>query len=146
MKASCKPSEDVCLEHSRPLIGETFCDENCKHENADHLKPGDILTPTSFAPIEQGCPVLVEQFRCLDCGAWLSLGHSDETDEHVAIEIRAAEIAQAVADNGYYPIWPERHSDEIRGWSVAESNMHPHSGAWLAGYLARQIATHTEES
>lgn len=29
---------------------------------------------------------------CKDCGAWLSLGPSDETDERVALEILAAAI------------------------------------------------------
>ncbi len=35
--------------------------------------------------------VLIDASRCLDCGAWLSLGNSDEhASEQVEIEIRAA--------------------------------------------------------
>ncbi len=62
----------------------------CKHENADHLMPGQ-----SSADLDNQrtiiAPVLVEQFRCLDCGEWLSLGHSDEYG--CESEIRAAELA-----------------------------------------------------
>lgn len=57
----------------------------CRHENADHLKPGDVLTPSGYAPIEEGQPVLVEQFRCLDCGEWLSLGPASLTS-HAEME------------------------------------------------------------
>jgi hypothetical protein len=37
--------------------------------------------------------VLVEQFRCCDCNAWLPLGPSRDDDERVAIEIAAAGVA-----------------------------------------------------
>lgn len=83
---------------------------------------------------------------CNHCGEWLPLGHSDETPERVAVEIRAAAL---VADLPYNPHDNERtnaimSSEERLGWSIAESSMCEHSKAWLAGYLARIIATHEE--
>lgn len=62
----------------------------CKHENADHLMPhdrievyeGDIMVLRGYAACEQ--------LRCLDCGAWLSLGPSNDEPDEVRVEIRAA--------------------------------------------------------
>lgn len=42
----------------------------CQHKNADHLKPGEWLN-LGDQPVHI---VAFEQLRCLDCGAWLSLG------------------------------------------------------------------------
>ena len=44
----------------------------CRHENADHLMPGELLDfDEPHTPPQR---VTVEQFRCLDCGEFLSLG------------------------------------------------------------------------
>lgn len=64
----------------------------CGHENADHLMPGERFQPYAeyprrCAPIES---VTCEQFRCLDCGAWLSLGEANDADPNVELEIEAA--------------------------------------------------------
>lgn len=89
------------------------------------------------------------RLKCDRCGAWLSLGHSDETPERVAIEIRAAEIAES---------YPTLHSvrraiddggtdgAEYAGWlqHAFDSQKHPEQFGELAGYLARAIATHEE--
>ena len=61
----------------------------CKHENADHLRAGEgwaLMDGTAMPD------ALCEQFRCLDCGAWLSLGPSNDEPEAVRIEMRAAEM------------------------------------------------------
>ncbi len=86
-----------------------------------------------------------EQHKCLDCGAWLSLGEANDDDPRVAVEIRAAEIA---ADD-----------DELMGMCESfgwESLLAPkfstdpvddgYSQKWHAGYLARCIATHSEDA
>lgn len=125
--------------------------KRCKHENADHLKPGDEWADMDGDFIEV---VLVEQFRCCDCGAWLSLGPSDETDERVAIEIRAAEIAtnaaRGVGLGGHRPNhctgehcwhWHERDDsgpccycgDDVGLFTTCD-----------VGLLAREIVTHEE--
>jgi hypothetical protein len=105
----------------------------CKHETPRGLTWDE----------EQGWMTGGDDARiCRWCSDWLSLGHSDETDPRVAVEIRAAEIAQAVIANGYYPTWPGRTQDEMLGWSIAETNMQHHGSDWLAGLLARVIATH----
>ena len=84
----------------------------CKHENADHLKPGEILTPSDYAPIEEGHPVLVEQFRCIDCGAWLSLGPSTPPPR---IELQLAEWLADV-----HRLWaPSRERTKIINNGVA---------------------------
>lgn len=121
----------------------------CKHENADHLMPGECFVRNGFASY-----VLVEQFRCLDCHAYLSLGDSDEhASVAVEMEIRAAEIAADLDEADRLCDWTMSNDafigltafEERRGWSIAESNMQHHSNAWLAGYLARCIATHEDE-
>lgn len=82
---------------------------------------------------------------CLDCGAWLSLGYSDETP--VAVEVRAAEIAatyptlhslrcaieRGEVDGAEYAGWIEHAFDSAK---VPEQE-----GEW-AGYLARCIVEH----
>jgi hypothetical protein len=64
--------------------------KDCKHENADHLMPGDRLW--TYLADEPETIVRYEQFRCIDCMAWLSLGPSND-DERACIELRAADIA-----------------------------------------------------
>lgn len=68
--------------------------DGCKHENADHLMPGDVFLPKPFGQSAPD-PVVVEQFRCLDCGAWLSLGRAKHKGKHAAtirVEIAAARL------------------------------------------------------
>jgi len=72
---------------------------------------------------------------CTSCGHWLPLGHSDESDPRVAVEIRAAEMIQDIERTGWTVL--SRNGEEGRGWDCAESNMADHSDAWHAGYLAR---------
>jgi hypothetical protein len=48
-------------------------------------------------------PALVEQFRCLDCGAWLSLGPSNDEPDSVKVEIAAAAQAASYRDQNYRP-------------------------------------------
>jgi hypothetical protein len=36
---------------------------------------------------------VVSSRRCLDCGAWLSLGPANDDDDRVKVELRAAELA-----------------------------------------------------
>jgi hypothetical protein len=80
---------------------------------------------------------------CFDCGSYLSLGHSDETDERVAIEIRAAEIAATLkATNA-----PSLSECEQHGWEAHANGMRPvlcENGDFNAGHLAREIVTHEE--
>lgn len=109
----------------------------CKHENADHLMPGQ------FTMLEDGrlITALVEQFRCIDCGAWLSLGESDEhASEHVEIEIRAAHLAHG--ENNEHEFsgleWCGFGGDEqayVDGVLMYVS----HHREWRAGYLAHCI-------
>jgi hypothetical protein len=111
----------------------------CKHENADHLMPGDCTRPWGH--------ITVEQFRCLDCGAWLSLGPANDTPE-VCVEIRAAELV-ALGDEWWNG---RKYVDESRGVLCFHNGGTPGDDddggcsefadeEW-AGYLARCIATH----
>ena len=121
----------------------------CKHENADHLMPGELLdfdephTPT--------WRVTVEQFRCLDCGSWLSLGPANNDGPHaeqVAIEIRAAELAadprpwiaafRSVGCHGDWFGWCQHVAAEFDPTATMLPNEQ-------AGYLARCIAQHDAE-
>ena len=117
--------------------------KRCRHENADHVLAGQ------FTMLSDGTIVdaLVEQLRCLDCGAWLSLGPSNDAPAQVQVEIRAASLAASLTRLGAILAWqfnPHEWDEERRGWSMAETNMQQHTNAWHAGYLARVIATHTE--
>lgn len=111
----------------------------CKHENADHLFPGNTFGQMiADSPLT---PVLAECLRCIDCCAWLPLGPSN--DLGVAHEIRAAEIATELADKGC-----TMSSLEVIGFN--EEPMRLRNGAPIeldtlsqrAGYLAKCIAEH----
>lgn len=70
----------------------------CKHENADHLNPGEWFTPSSDAPPRIDAVIaIVEQFRCVDCGAWLSLGPARDTG-YTRVEIAAARLIAGYED------------------------------------------------
>lgn len=105
----------------------------CKHENADHLAPDyDTRGLTGWARCEQ--------LRCIDCGAWLSLGPSNDEPEAVRIEIRAAEIAANGVGVGSTDLV------EAFGWAIAKWGNRDtpiYVGQWC-GYLAHEIVTHTE--
>jgi hypothetical protein len=112
----------------------------CKHENAvakygetTHNERGDIIYEVEFC-------------ECLDCGVWLSLGDSDESDPRVALEIRAAEIAANLSENGC-----EMSSLEIAGFNGDPMRLrngmpiHLDTDAQQSGWLAREIAQHESE-
>ena len=104
----------------------------CKHENADHLRAGEgwaLMDGTAMPD------ALCEQFRCLNCGDWLSLGPSNDEPVAVKVEIRAAEIA---ANTGR-----ALRDGELFGWRSFGMGMFPYPGE-VAGYLARAIAEHEE--
>jgi hypothetical protein len=92
----CRPSEDVCLEHCLPLVTERTCADGCLHENADHIKHGERMDfdvdarPSNLSPCEQ--------FRCVDCGAWLSLGPSNDAIPPAEMRL-AAMLACHFADD-----------------------------------------------
>jgi len=113
--------------------------DECKHENADHLMPGERYSWEPHAPPE---PVLVEQFRCLDCGAWLSLGEANESAVSV-IELRAAELAAVPSHELVFRT--DRvvdGTDCAIGWHDHQYDADPRrdSPSWRIGWLARQIA------
>jgi hypothetical protein len=70
----------------------------CTHENADHLKAGDSFVPHSSSGLDMIKHVAVEQLRCLDCGAWLGLGDSNDVGRRVTIEIAAARLIAGYED------------------------------------------------
>jgi hypothetical protein len=128
-----------------------FCAERCPHDNADHLTPGEWLTIDGVPQHVVTC----EQFRCLDCGYWLSLGPSSESEPEVKIEIRAAQLAAELPFNAHDN---ERFIaltsfGERRGWAMHKAEQRGDTEWWFvrgnssgpAGYLARCIATHEEE-
>lgn len=90
---------------------------------------------------------------CKLCRAWLPLGPSNDDDERVRVEMRAAEISALLSNDAALYDWTLSNEEfvsftafeERRGWSVAESSMRNHSNAWLAGYLARCIWTHCDD-
>jgi hypothetical protein len=128
----------------------------CKHENADHLTAGEAST-WGDGPLD-GYIAIVEQFRCVDCGAWLSLGRSKDADPVVRVELRAAAVAIEVKERRHG--WPARlnHPEEVIGWDRhscgddpvfnSENQGLPLRG-WTvkrwSGWLAREIAAHVDD-
>lgn len=115
----------------------------CKHENADHVFAGDVIHWYSWNA--RSTTVQCEQLRCLDCGAWLSLGPSSETPE-CAVEIRAAEL---VASNDHWRRLVHSgvpgHDDEVDGYLMFfDEQRVPGNAAQWAGYLAGAILEHGE--
>ena len=84
---------------------------------------------------------------CADCDQLLPLGPSNDSDERVRLEIRAAEIAVEVEEMTelWLYVGDNVSDDESRGYCRAESNAAEHSAEWHAGELARCIATHDED-
>lgn len=76
----------------------------CTHENADHLQPGEWFNLDDVPQHVVTC----EQFRCIDCGAWLSLGPSNDR-----IPAREKRLAAGIA--GIVILWPlgSGRDDEI---------------------------------
>ena len=104
----------------------------CKHENAEHMMPGGSSTPDWCVQFYAEC----EQFRCIDCGAWLSLGPANDRPKSVRMEARAAELANSPKNS-----WCT--NDAWSGWHAHEMDWEPFTSLESeAGYLARVIATH----
>jgi hypothetical protein len=120
----------------------------CKHENADHVKAGEQY---ALYDRERGettyREALVEQFRCVDCSAWLSLGPSDETDPRVALELRAATLSHTTfsllidCENCGWEAHDDIDTDHDRDCQYPW----PERDGFDAGYLARCIANHDKE-
>lgn len=114
--------------------------KRCRHENADHLMlgdrievyEGDILVMRGFAHCEQ--------LRCIDCAHWLSLGESNDADERVDLEIRAAELA---AHRNGWLVLDTIDKMEMVGFAQSEAGV-IESREYQSGYLARCISTHEE--
>jgi hypothetical protein len=125
----------------------------CEHENADHLMPGQSFAnprDTYFASYI----VLVEQVRCLDCGAWLSLGPANDGGKHaqqVAVELRAAALAVHLVEHGNFVGCAS--AEEMNGWfehyldrdTRYRVNADEKRRKAQAGYLTRAIVNHDDE-
>lgn len=85
--------------------------------------------------------------RCTKCGTWLPLGPANDGDEHVRVEIRAAELATIKR-------WFDKREYEAESYGALQFHNGGtpgcnDDGGWdnnatseWVGYLARQIATH----
>jgi hypothetical protein len=113
----------------------------CKHENADHPMPGECLV--NWNDLGRIKAALCEQFRCIDCGAWLSLGESNDEPEQVRVEMEAARLAAHVHYDDFPDDEPEDEWADY-GWASHATDCDVYDGTWH-GYLARCIATHTNE-
>ena len=82
--------------------------------------------------------VLVDAKRCADCGAWLSIGDSNETP--VSIEVRAAEL-YACANH-----CAEVQDDDCHCYRPSHLLPDPHDEAKARRLYQEMWATHSEES
>jgi hypothetical protein len=96
-----------------------------------------------WVPVEPGLlpkAITAETDICADCGEWLSLGPSDETEPSVAVEIRAVEIVASFHESDWpFTSW-RTTQDENLGWRHDDSCVHTHG--YDAGRLARAIIDH----
>lgn len=100
--------------------------KRCKHKNVRRLTCVSVSTPYKCR-------------RCVTCGAWLSLGPSDDEPAEVRVEIRAAELATA-----WKPIGGARRllsQDESTGW-MGWPYRQPINDAEHTGFLVTQILNH----
>lgn len=103
----------------------------CKHERIEDR----IWTRNGF--LEHMCILSDPDARiCQDCGFWLPLGHSDETDARVALEIDAAGVvASGIVD--FVNVDGILNSGEMCG---------PDCSYCLIAFLAAVIASHDPEA
>lgn len=80
---------------------------------------------------------------CDRCGEWLPLGPSNDDDEAVLVEMRAAEIAAFCCIRDAWLAC--KVSDCERDGFDLDGNDEPSCPAEESGYLARCIASHPEE-
>lgn len=96
---------------------------------------------------------------CADCGAWLSLGPAQDSGRHaaaVAVEIRAAELAQFLRDGhaankhkraGLFYSTLDFNGAEAAGhieWAIDSAKVPEQDGewsGWLCGYIAQKEST-----
>lgn len=129
---------------------------SCKHEKTTgymwreyRIAPGMSGYLWFHAFVQPGDPSHHHRVTCDDCGAWLSLGPSNDDDPRVAVEVRAAEIAadedelMGVCESfGWESLLAPKFSTDPADAGYADK--------WHAGYLAHQIvahdATHSEDA
>jgi hypothetical protein len=132
----------------------------CKHENVTG-RAWSKAYPRWYAEFKstKELPAIADALVCNSCGAWLPLGPSDETDERVAVEIRAAHIAathRGLSSSidltaGEHFGWMGDETADIMVYRDGEPQLDEgvplnlESPNWLAGHLARVIATHGDE-
>jgi hypothetical protein len=81
---------------------------DCHHENAEHMMPGSASTPDWCVQVYAE----VEQFRCIDCGAWLSLGPSVGPVPYVEVG-----LARELQEAGAFGALTERERRAVEWWA-----------------------------
>jgi hypothetical protein len=119
----------------------------CKHEHVtgymwrEHKQGDERIRRWAHAFVQPGRVDHHHKVVCDDCGTWLPLGPSDESDERVAEEIEAARLAAHLQFDDFPDDEPEDEWADY-GWAAHASDCDVYEGTWH-GYLARQIATHS---
>lgn len=134
MSRRCRhPERDVFALKWRPVSEEAYRAGYV----ISSMRPGMMLW--KFAGDENP-----QALWCRRCRSWLPLGHSDETPERVAIEIRAAALVA-----GFDDCVDEFTVREYHGWRKADQSIESDDLAddEAPGYLAHVIdATHDKET
>jgi|GEM_PF-5692652 len=81
-QGKCRPSEDVCLEHGRPLATAKTCEVNCRHRAREQHNDTILVC---------GKLKVVKSLRCSSCNEWLPLGPAATDTPEVALERDAIE-------------------------------------------------------
>lgn len=110
-----------------------------------HTRAGNWIANWRDDPNKPGWVLLVSQY-CRKCKDYLSQGHSDEAP--VAAEIRAAEIAVKLSEDGCMMSMLETcgFNDELPRLRGGVHTIELDTAAQRAGYLAHTIASHEEEA
>lgn len=100
-----------------------------------------VTTDSTYDSVRR---VLVQIRICHECGAWLSLGPSNDAPPEVQVEMRAA-VLDAMYETARR--WDELDGAELAGvitFNFDSAKQPEQDGEW-AGYLAAAIASHKEQ-
>ncbi len=143
-------ADEAALARSKRERCKFNVDDECiTHDYSERCYTDGIADRYCFEACPHGCGIIPGRFTmsCLNCLKQLPYGPSRDDSPQVALEMRAAELAQDIENIGATIL--RRASFEAYGMNLFHNEPNEtapaNDGEW-AGYLAAQIAHHEEPS